>query len=68
MEEGLSLRIRIQLRCALTEGDEFDYVVPLNVAAVSMFVAAKAGLARRSHDVGLGALLCNIGIASPTTR
>ena len=49
--------------CPLTEADEFDYVVPLNVAAVSMFVAAKAGLARRSHDVGLGALLCNIGTA-----
>jgi len=33
------------------------------VAAVAMFVAMKAGLARRSHDVGLGALLCNIGTA-----
>ncbi len=47
----------------LAAADEFDYIVPLNTAAVSMFVAAKAGLARRAHDVGLGALLCDIGTA-----
>ncbi len=62
MEEGLESANQNTIEvCPLTEGDEFDYVVPLNVAAVSMFVAAKAGLARRSHDVGLGALLCNVG-------
>lgn len=47
----------------LTMADEFDYIVPVNAATVSMFVAAKAGLVRRTHDVGLGALLCNIGTA-----
>ena len=64
MEESLDLVSQNAIEvCPLTTADEFDYVVPLNVAAVTMFVAAKAGLARRSHDVGLGALLCNIGTA-----
>ena len=62
MEESLESEGQNTIEvCPLTTADEFDCVVPLNVAAVSMFVAAKAGLARRSHDVGLGALLCNIG-------
>ena len=49
--------------CPLTAPAEFNYIVPVNTTAVSMFVAAKSGLARRVHDVGMGALLCNIGMA-----
>ena len=64
MEESLELVSQNTIEvCPLTAADEFDYVVPLNVASVAMFVAAKAGLARRSHDAGLGALLCNIRTA-----
>ena len=44
-------------------GDDYYYVNPINVAAVSMFVASKAGLGRRMIEIGLGALLCDIGVA-----
>lgn len=43
--------------------DDFFWVNAVNVAAVSMFVASKAGLSKRAIDIGLGALLCDIGSA-----
>jgi HD-GYP domain-containing protein (c-di-GMP phosphodiesterase class II) len=46
-----------------SEPEDYFYVRPMNIAAVSVWVARKAGLARRTTDIGLGALLCDIGFA-----
>jgi hypothetical protein len=42
--------------------EDYRYSHPINVAALSMFVTAKAGLPRRTTDVGLAALLLDIGM------
>ncbi|HOO31037.1 MAG TPA: HD domain-containing phosphohydrolase [Bacillota bacterium] len=46
----------------VTRPEDYRYAYPINVAALSMFVTAKAGLPRRTTDVGLAALLLDIGM------
>lgn len=47
---------------SVTRAEDYPYAHPINVAALSMFVMAKAGLSRRMTDVGLAALLLDIGM------
>ncbi|MEA4882356.1 MAG: HD domain-containing phosphohydrolase [Clostridia bacterium] len=42
--------------------EDCPYLNPINAAALAMFVTEKAGLPKRVVDVGLGALLCDVGM------